>query len=191
MTENIIYKLLDTNSFVLKVNEQLPKYSLIKEFLLNKQIPFVTWNPEYHLPIEIFEMAFSASCNFQDIYILAHILKEFGLDQIYPSKKQESQISIGTYLNKVPKMEMYALAMPISIESLLQIDPKTPTQTVIDTYFENNFGKNETKNHYGTMLTYNNDYERDTFDAMTDGQLGDWDDFEGNIDDVFTWSGRD
>jgi hypothetical protein len=34
------------------------------------------------------------------------------------------------------------------------------------------------------------DYDRDTFDAMTDGQLGDWDDFEGDIDDVMTWSGR-
>lgn len=35
------------------------------------------------------------------------------------------------------------------------------------------------------------DYDRDTFDAMTDGQLGDWDDFEGDIDDVMTWAGRD
>lgn len=34
------------------------------------------------------------------------------------------------------------------------------------------------------------DYDRDTFDAMTDGQLGDWDDFDGDIDDVMTWSGR-
>ena len=34
------------------------------------------------------------------------------------------------------------------------------------------------------------DYDRDTFDAMTDGQLGDWDDFDGDIDDVSTWSGR-
>jgi hypothetical protein len=36
----------------------------------------------------------------------------------------------------------------------------------------------------------NHDYDRDTFDAMTDGQLGDWDDFDGDIDDVMTWAGR-
>ena len=34
------------------------------------------------------------------------------------------------------------------------------------------------------------DYAKDTFDAMTDGQLGSWDDFDGDIDDVMTWSGR-
>lgn len=36
-----------------------------------------------------------------------------------------------------------------------------------------------------------NDYERDYFDAMTDGQLGDYDDFierGGDIDDIDTWA---
>jgi hypothetical protein len=33
-----------------------------------------------------------------------------------------------------------------------------------------------------------NDWERDYFDAMTDGQLGDYDDFDGNIDDIDTWA---
>jgi len=32
------------------------------------------------------------------------------------------------------------------------------------------------------------DYDRDYFDAMTDGQLGDYDDFDGNIDDIDTWA---
>jgi hypothetical protein len=36
----------------------------------------------------------------------------------------------------------------------------------------------------------NQDYDRDTFDAMTDGQLGDWDDFDGDIDDVMNWAGK-
>ncbi|MDX2284428.1 MAG: hypothetical protein NW241_09710 [Bacteroidia bacterium] len=38
------------------------------------------------------------------------------------------------------------------------------------------------------------DYDRDTFDALTDGQYGDYDDFResgGDIDDVYTWLGRD
>ena len=34
------------------------------------------------------------------------------------------------------------------------------------------------------------DYDRDNFNAMTDGQLGSYDDFEGNSDDVNNWAGR-
>lgn len=37
----------------------------------------------------------------------------------------------------------------------------------------------------------NNDYERDTFDAMTDGTQGDYDDFDGDNDDIMNWAGRD
>lgn len=37
----------------------------------------------------------------------------------------------------------------------------------------------------------NNGYSgRDYFDAMTDGQFGNYDDFDGNSDDISTWSGR-
>ena len=34
------------------------------------------------------------------------------------------------------------------------------------------------------------DSDRDHFNAMSDGQLGDYDDFEGNSDDISNWSGR-
>lgn len=33
-----------------------------------------------------------------------------------------------------------------------------------------------------------NDWRRDYFDAMTDGQMGDYDDFNGDIDDIDTWA---
>lgn len=33
-----------------------------------------------------------------------------------------------------------------------------------------------------------NDWESDYFDAMTDGQMGDYDDFDGTIDDIDTWA---
>lgn len=35
-----------------------------------------------------------------------------------------------------------------------------------------------------------NDWKGDFFDAMTDGQLGDWEDFEGDTDDIMNWAGR-
>ncbi len=33
-----------------------------------------------------------------------------------------------------------------------------------------------------------NNYERDYFDTITDGQLGDYDDFNGNMDNIDTWA---
>ncbi|GAB3870938.1 hypothetical protein GCM10028824_20160 [Hymenobacter segetis] len=41
-------------------------------------------------------------------------------------------------------------------------------------------------NHY---RNYN--WEKETFDALTDGQMGDWDDYSGDIDDVKTSMGID
>ena len=46
-------------------------------------------------------------------------------------------------------------------------------------------------NDYDKYANYDpgeDDYERDYFNAMTDGQLGDYDDFDGNIDDIDTWA---
>lgn len=39
------------------------------------------------------------------------------------------------------------------------------------------------------MRRYSNS-DRDYFDAMTDGQLGSYDDFEGSSDDIDNWAGR-
>ncbi len=53
------------------------------------------------------------------------------------------------------------------------------------------FEDNEDYDHYDEHDYHDDhDYDRDTFDALTDGQLGDYDDFDGDIDDVMTWLGR-
>ena len=84
-------------------------------------------------------MSFSINCKFQDIYLLAYLLKDFGLQNLYPSRKKELEIAVGTYLYQVSSMGKYALAETISIDSFLGIDPKSNTQFVVDTYFENKF----------------------------------------------------
>lgn len=65
-------------------------------------------------------------------------------------------------------------------------------------YFEENQAEDEIEEDYHDDFDYSEpdyydepDYERDYFDAMTDGQLGDYDDFRdggGNIDDIDTWA---
>ena len=54
---------------------------------------------------------------------------------------------------------------------------------------ENHFNEPINLDNYNSPFTQN-ESDRDTFDALTDGQLGDWEDFDGDIDDVITWSGR-
>jgi hypothetical protein len=193
MIETVIYKLLDTTSFNLRLNEDLSKFTLISELLTHNSIPFQTWNPEGNLSLEIVEMSFSINCKFQDIYLLAYLLKDFGLESVYPSRKQEVEISVGTYLHQVPNMGKYAMAEPMNIDSFLSIDPKSDTQIVVDSYFENKFSDEENGEDYEQdgeedyEQDYDDrddhDYERDTFDALTDGQYGDYDDWrEGGGD---------
>lgn len=54
-------------------------------------------------------------------------------------------------------------------------------------YDEENYDEENYEHDYYDSSD-NNDRDRDYFDAMTDGQLGDYDDFEGNMDDVDTWA---
>jgi hypothetical protein len=193
MIETVIYKLLDTTSFNLRLNEDLSKFTLISELFAHNNIPFETWSPEGNLSPEVVEMSFSINCKFQDIYLLAYLLKDFGLENVYPSRKQEVEISVGTYLHQVSNMGKYAIAEPMNIDSFLSIDPKSNTQIVVDSYFENKFSDEENDEDYEQdgeedyEQDYDDrddhDYERDTFDALTDGQYGDYDDWrEGGGD---------
>lgn len=184
MLETLIYKLLDTTSFNLKLNEELSNFTLISELLTHNNIPFQTWLPDESLPLEIVEMSFSINCKFQDIYLIAFLLKDYGLKCVYPSTKKEQEILIGTSLHQVLSKQKYSLAEPVNIDSFLSIDPKSSTQFVVDFIFENKFSNQENdedvieyedEEDYGFEVEHN--YDRDTYDALTDGQCGDYDDW--------------
>ena len=55
MLEKLIYKLLDTTSLNLRLNEELSKFKLISELLTHNNIPFKTWEPDGSLSLEIVE----------------------------------------------------------------------------------------------------------------------------------------
>lgn len=48
--------------------------------------------------------------------------------------------------------------------------------------------KKEINNDDNSYEQESNDWEMDYFNTMTDGQLGDWEDFKGDIDDIDTWA---
>lgn len=139
MTDEIICRLLDTSSFKLKINENLPIYSMLENFFSCYSVEFATWEPVVKKTPEIIELSFSVNCKFQDVYLIAHMLKEFGLERVYPSRKQEPEINIGTYLHQVLFLGKYAMAEPLDIDSFLLIDPKLSTQNAINSAFKNQF----------------------------------------------------
>jgi hypothetical protein len=57
--------------------------------------------------------------------------------------------------------------------------------------FRSNEDEDEDDYDHREIVRIDNDYVADYFDAMTDGQLGDYDDFKergGTIDDIDTWA---
>jgi hypothetical protein len=195
MTESLLYKLLESSTFDLKLNEKLPKLKLISELLVHHGIPFETWNPKASITLENIELSFSVTCNFRDVYIIAFLLKQYGIDRVYPSRDEESVIAIGTYIFAVPNSGKYAIAEPISIEDILAIDPKTTTLDVVENFYKNHLDEDDIPDFDEQYIEEDShdtgdqtDWERDYFNAMTDGQLGDYDDFEGGIDEIDTWS---
>lgn len=187
MTDTLLYNLLDTKAFHLRLNQSLPKFLLIKELLYHNNIPVETWQPENNFPLDIIEMNFSAACKFQDVYLLAFILKEFGIKQIYPSRKEEPTIAIGTYFSRVANKGQFAIAEPIDINQFLSIDPKVSTEIAIASLFTNTL--ENTDDDYETWDN-NDDYYESSYEKY--GGYNGYDDdaidnaFEGDPEN--TWN---
>lgn len=200
---NLAFRLLDTSAFNLLLNTNLSQFSVVSEVLSFHNIPFGIWTPDADLPVNIVELSFTRDCKFFYVYLLAYIFKDYGLKYVCPTRKINQTIRLGTYLYEAEFPEQHALAESMAIDSFLFLDPKLDTQYVIDNLFENRYSDDleeeqdseeeydDNDHDYHSPNYEDHDWERETFDAMTDGQLGDYDDFEGNIDDVRTWAGRD
>jgi hypothetical protein len=203
---NLAFKLLDTSAFNLLLNTNLRNFSVVSEVLMFHNIPFDTWTPNNDMEISIIELSFTSDCKFTDVYLLAYILKDYGLDEVWATRKIDKSVSLGTYFFQSKSPELFALAEGMKIDHFLNIDPKIDIQYIIDNLFEkrNSYeiakDKHDQQDHYDNADNYEQedydtsdhyDWERETFDAMTDGQLGDYDDFDGDIDDVMVWAGRD
>lgn len=215
---NLDDELLNPNSFIIRINHYVPQYEAIRSRLSEKSIYNIEHFPSKD-PAEVEEMvemdipfykdggveiSFTRHCNFQDLYLLINILRDF-IDSIWVIKGTMKIVRIGTDLYEKVKHDR-AIAYPISIKSFLEIDPKLSTDLVIDDYFikipnndqidDREFDEYEYQGYiledeYESYTIKTNQYDRDSFDAMADGQLGDYDDFKGDIDDVKTWAGRD
>ena len=53
---------------------------------------------------QFFPAPFTSNCNFRDVYLLAYLLQEFGVELIYslnPPKQYNTTISVGTFIHQM------------------------------------------------------------------------------------------
>lgn len=112
--------------------------------------------------------------------------------------------NLSSIINEDPEYVLWCIINldHFSINKALFLNPKLRNEPLFLSALEHNLIKEQIIEKwtpgdddydYGSRDEYYDDYhdyERDTFDALTDGQLGDWDEFGGDIDDIMTWLGR-
>lgn len=188
-------------NLTLYLNEYLYNYRNIKNILDKYKIKYTNIDfadfglKEHTNELENFCLSFSNEFDFIDVWKLAKILKDYGLKYV-SSSDDNVNINIG-YLDLSKHLGINYKKPTISIDDFLEINIQQTSKEVIDKYFNtrntnikqlsNYHDRIEDSNHYSN----NNDYDRDTFNELTDGQFGSYDDFDGDIDDMMTSLGRD
>lgn len=195
---NLAFRILNIRPFVLHISQYINNYVPITEMLKSNIIPFDSYIPTACIDPVFFEISFTKECNLLDVYLLADTLKDFGLKQVWPSQADGEQILIASNLYDDANKK-YHFIKPLSIAEFLKIPPRLDTSVAIEKCFKERYndiqiellGTSEYDEHDNSYFEVDHDWKRETFDAMTDGQLGDYDDYNGDIDDVMTWAGRD
>lgn len=179
--------------FKIFLNTSLRNYNIIAEILLKHDIEVTYINPFPEEELPAFCMSVPENhASFEDSYNLVLLLSNYGLQYVHWGV---TNILIGTTDCILDWRFVQDEYMPV--RKFLQLNPKMSIEEVLEKYRYSLDGIDETvfDNQEDFEQTFinedDNEYERDTFDAITDGQLGSYDDFDGDIDDLMTWAGRD
>ena len=70
-------------------------------------------------------------------------------------------------------------------------DSKTISQLIAEEWKDTRDDRSNNFRSENSYIENEPDYMADTFDALTDGMLGDYEDFGGDFNDLLGWSGRD
>ncbi len=136
MDKDLICRLI-TSSPKIGINRKLSNYKTICDLFTKNKVRFHSFSSV--LPEDLVEIFFTKNCKFQDVYLLAYLLKDFGIEIIYPLNGHDQSIIIGTnfHNSKSPKS--------LSITDFLKIDPKLSTEDVIHRYFGIHFPETSIK----------------------------------------------
>jgi len=159
------------------------------------KIPFTTYEPEIGNPPDEINVCFGCDVELNIIYQTTYILKEIFGDalDIYISyatepKGSEKKVRVGTYITK--DKDLTNISESISAYEILKLDINNIHREEFWGLFPNIdytadgscFERQEYEPDYDRY-----DYSSETFNALTDGQYGDYEDFRedgGNFDDL-------
>lgn len=200
-----------TDGLAIHLNQYLPNYEDLKRFFDYLQLDYSSFVPfsmrisenKYfehpekekikYIPTS-FDLNFGLKTNFQNLYILVEILSNFGLEYIYYNNENYNYITVGGY--KYEK-EHNPLSKKIEVTEFLNTPFYYSTiyfaskffnksEQYILKYIDFDFDK-EYNDSFAERDNDYDDYERDYFNTMTDGQSGDYEDWQdsgNNFDDL-------
>ena len=167
-------------------------------FLINPDINYINWAVEH---VDNFCIAPHILENIKELKFLSRFEINRLNSTVFEYKPVIENIKINLLKNNFGKINR------TKFENLFKVKYSLIDQTyfydLTDKVLYNKFGyyldenfKDESDDYYEDFSdndSNNSDIDRDYFWAMTDGQLGDYDDFideGGNIDDIGTWAGN-
>ncbi len=189
-------KLLDNNLTKITLNEDLPLSNLIKRFFKSNKIKFCSTSGG--IKPSRFDIHFGIEAQFQDIFILAAILKLFGLDSIFFSENTTNEIFIGSYITESTLKYQKNIDEGLTVQELLQIPFHTSTEKFLINNMNINVGeyfKNRSNNKIdrddnsdqvnSPYVEYKSSYEKyGGYNGYSDNVIDDA--FEG--DPMNTWN---
>jgi hypothetical protein len=100
------------------------------------------------LSIHVLEAGFTTNCNFQELYTIINLLKDCGIQQVYPLCTEEFEepiLHVGTYLHQSDLEHLVAEAKPILIKDFLNLDSKSNTRDIVNSFPQYNILNNESE----------------------------------------------
>lgn len=119
----------------IKLNKNLTLYSRIVTLFEKHHIDFETIDPL--APPTRFDLHFGYEINFQDLYILVSLLKNFGLQSVFLLSNRSSEICIGSYITECSPEHKRDLTQGLKPEDLLEMPFSTDINVFINEQFIN------------------------------------------------------
>lgn len=190
--------------YINEIKEMLDNFNVKCSFYkpLKYQNPFTDEDEQHDInenSNDGLELSFGLNTNFQSLFIIVTFLKNFNLKKINYSNLSDNEV----YLNPFDKRESffshYKLYNAIDLDKFNEFPFYYTTLDMLSSYFDVsknyinsqvNRDPEEIRNEFfESNLNREDEYENDknTFDALTDGQYGDFDDWKdsgGNFDDL-------
>jgi hypothetical protein len=174
---------IDKGSFFVTLNTKIDQYNSLHMLFANNDIEAINWSPEGLEAPSKLTLGFATNLNFRDVYYLCVVLKTYGLELVYPLRSSPSQIFIGSYFLEMDNMAKYAFAEPVTIDSLLEINPELSMNQVLSENFkalgssiepEEDVLPSEVTDHEEYInLVYGPDYIRELIDGLKKRQQED------------------